>query len=98
MTEPILMLGVAFLTGLVLGVVFFGGLWLTLQHFTRWRHPGLWVSLSLLLRTVVTVGGLYLVFDDQWQRLLVALAGFLLVRGVFRRRIAAPLKVRTEEG
>lgn len=91
MAQTILILGVSLLAGMVLGLFFFGGLWWTLKRLTVVKNPGLLMSVSLLLRSVLTMLGLYLVFDGQLNRLLAALLGMLLVRLWLRRRIAAQI-------
>ncbi len=75
----------AFLGGLGLGVVFFGGLWLTVQKGLRSHHPALWFFTSFLLRTSITLIGLYALAGDNWQRLLVCLLGCLVVRPIVTR-------------
>jgi F1F0 ATPase subunit 2 len=44
--------------GAILGLVFFGGLKLTLQKSAEVKHPALLVMLSYLLRMAVLFGGL----------------------------------------
>jgi F1F0 ATPase subunit 2 len=73
--------------GLVLGCLFFGGLWLTLSRIPYWRHPGLGMLASLLLRLALVGGGLYLLADGHWQRYAAALPGLLIARWWWVRRI-----------
>lgn len=77
----------AFAAGLGLGLFYFGGLWLTVQRLPRSRHPGLLTLGSLIVRLGVTLPGFYLVMAGRWERLLVCLAGFLVVRLVLVRRL-----------
>jgi F1F0 ATPase subunit 2 len=79
-------LAIPLLAGVGLGLFYFGGLWLTLQRIATTRQPGLLAMGSFLIRTVVAVAGFYLVADGRWERLVVALAGFLLARTVLTRR------------
>ncbi len=46
--------------GAVLGLIFFGGLKLTLQKTSKVRHPALLVILSYFLRMGILLGGLAL--------------------------------------
>jgi F1F0 ATPase subunit 2 len=80
-----LMVVVALLTGAALGVVFFGGLWWTVHRGVTSAHPARWFMLSLLVRVAVVLGGIYLVTDGQWQRLLACMLGFWLARVVVVR-------------
>lgn len=80
-----LMWALAAIAGMALGAFFFGGLWWTVRHGLTTRHPALLFSGSLLLRVTVVVGGFYLVGGDDWRRLLVCLAGFLLARWLVTR-------------
>ncbi|WP_455204050.1 N-ATPase subunit AtpR [Kaarinaea lacus] len=77
------------LFGALLGLVFFGGLWLTVRRLEQLRQPALWVSLSLLLRMAVTVFGFYWIFSGELTRLAFAMVGFLLSRRWLRKRIAS---------
>ena len=66
--------------GVGLGMVFFGGLWLTVQKGLRSKLPALWFFISFLLRTSIVLAGLHVLSDGRWQRLLVCLLGCLLAR------------------
>lgn len=79
MNEP-LMLTVAGAVGLVLGTVFFGGLWWTVRKGVSSPRPALWFIGSLLLRTGIVLAGFYFIGGGQWQRLLVCLLGFVIAR------------------
>jgi F1F0 ATPase subunit 2 len=76
---------VSLLVGVVLGAVFFGGLWWTVQRAVSARWVALWFFASLLLRTVILLGGFYLACSDDWQRWLAALLGFVVARLVITR-------------
>jgi F1F0 ATPase subunit 2 len=78
--NEIIVLMPALLTGLILGVVFFGGLWYTIQKGITSSHPGLWFATSLLLRTTLVISGFYLISAGNWQKLLACLCGFLIGR------------------
>jgi F1F0 ATPase subunit 2 len=66
--------------GFVLGILFFGGLWLTVQKSVASKKPWLWFLTSMVLRTSLTLGGFYLLANGNWQRLLLSLGGFLAAR------------------
>lgn len=86
--------------GAALGFVFFGGLWWTVRRAATFRHPGLAVLFSLLLRTGAAMAGFYLVGAGHWDRLVLCLLGFLLARGVvtYRVRRMSNQRTRAEPG
>jgi F1F0 ATPase subunit 2 len=78
-------LAVGALAGIVLGGLFFGGLWWTVQKGVPSEQPALWFLGSLILRTAVVLLGLYFVAAGSWQRLLAALLGLIVARFVVMR-------------
>jgi F1F0 ATPase subunit 2 len=66
--------------GVLLGVIFFGGLWWTVRKGVSSEQPVFWFFGSLLLRMSITLVGLYLISGGQWRRLLLGLAGFVVAR------------------
>jgi F1F0 ATPase subunit 2 len=87
--------GVAWSVGVLLGGLFFGGLWWTTREGLASPRPALWFFGSLLVRMSVTVLGFYTV-----ERLLLCLLGFVMARvavlsvtrlGANRRRRPAPV-------
>jgi F1F0 ATPase subunit 2 len=75
-----LTLTLAWLAGVVLGAIFFGGLWWTLRRGLSSKQPALWFLASMLLRMGLALVGFYLVGHDHWQRLLLCLLGFVVAR------------------
>lgn len=75
----------ALVAGLLLGAVFFGGLWWTVRKGLTAKRPALWFLSSMLLRTGITLGGFYLVGDHDVWRLLACLAGFVAARLIVTR-------------
>ena len=99
--NEILSLVPALVTGMLLGAMFFGGLWWTVQKGVSSARPALWIFGSLLLRTSMTLVGFYVVSDGHWERLLVCLLGFTIARLIATRltRIAErPTRVTEEAG
>lgn len=80
----------ACLSGVVIGGVFFGGLWWTVRHGLSSRHPALWMLGSALLRTGFAVAGFYVVGRNDWKRLLATLAGFVVARTIVLWQTRAP--------
>lgn len=78
------------LAGFALGILFFGGLWITVRALPKARHPALLVLASFWVRTAVVIAGLLLAMDGLWQRALACLAGFLIARVLLSRWIPPP--------
>ncbi|MGD0907898.1 MAG: ATP synthase subunit I [Candidatus Acidiferrales bacterium] len=69
-------------TGVLLGAIFFGGLWWTIQKGLSSKSSALWFFSSLLLRTSVVLIGFYFIGRGHWERLVVCLLGFIMARFV----------------
>jgi len=73
--------------GLVMGIVFFGGLWLTVRRLGNTGAS--LVLLSLVLRLAVIAAGFYaLAHIGDWRHVAAGAAGMILVRVVISRQIA----------
>ena len=82
-------------TGMVLGAIFFGGLWWTVINGTKARRPARWFIFSMLLRTGIVVSGFYLLLGVPgagWALMLAGLAGFGLARLAATRLLSAPVQ------
>jgi len=73
------------LAGILLGTLFFGGLWWTVQKGLTSNNPALWFFGSTLLRMGLALTGFYFVSSGDWRKLLVCLLGFLIARIVVTR-------------
>ena len=82
----------ALVTGVLLGAVFFGGLWWTVQKGVSSKRPALWFFGSLLLRTSIALAGFYFIARGHWERLLVCLLGFVIARLIVTRLTRAAEK------
>ena len=80
MMNETLILVLALATGILLGAIFFGGLWWTVQKGVSSNRPALWFFGSLLLRTSIALVGFYFIARGHWERLLVCLLGFVMAR------------------
>lgn len=74
-----------FLAGMGLSGLYFGGLWLSIQGLTRHQNLAVLFVLSFLLRTLIVLAGFYFLMAESWQRLLIALAGFIWARVLLAR-------------
>jgi F1F0 ATPase subunit 2 len=73
-------LALALAAGVLLGAVFFGGLWWTVCKGVSSNRPALWFFGSLLLRMGIVLPGFYFVSGGHWERLLLSLLGFIVAR------------------
>lgn len=80
MMNDTLALVLACVAGLLLGAVFFGGLWWTVRKGVSSKRPGTWFFGSLLLRMTIALAGLYLVGHEHPERLMLCLLGIVVAR------------------
>jgi F1F0 ATPase subunit 2 len=77
-------LALAVAAGVLLGAIFFGGLWWTVIRAVSYQRPALWFFGSMLARTSITLAGFYFVGGKDWERWLLCLLGFVLARIVVK--------------
>ncbi len=81
----VLKLLVVFAAGVLLGVVFFGGLWWTIQRGIASPRPALWFFGGYLVRMGFLLTALYYLSGGAWIRLLILGAGIFLARSLVLR-------------
>ena len=86
MGEPLYLI-ISFSVGMALGAFYFLSLWKTLQKISDAKNPGFLLVGSYILRTSVVIVGFYLIMGGHWQRVVVALLGFVLMRMILTRRL-----------
>jgi F1F0 ATPase subunit 2 len=93
-------LALAALAGIMIGAVFFGGLWWTVRKGVPSAHPATWFLASFLVRTSVAVTGFYFAARGDWRRSIACLLGFLAARVLVTRftRATSTTAVRQAEG
>ncbi len=74
-----------FIAGAGMGVLFFGGLWWTVQRLVTIEKPFYLMISSFFVRTGLALAALYFVMDGQWQRLVPSLLGVMVVRIIMIR-------------
>lgn len=77
---------IAFAGGIALGVLFFGGLWLTVRYFPRIAGGSLLVILSFVARAAIVLWGMYFLARGDWRAIVACLLGFLVARTVILRK------------
>jgi F1F0 ATPase subunit 2 len=83
-----LVLALSALAGAVLGVLYFGGLWLTIQRMNRSQNPGFLLLVSFFLRSVLVIGGFYLISDGRLERLAAGMLAFFVTRFFFTKYLS----------
>lgn len=77
---------VALITGGVLGILFFGGLWLTVRKGMTSKTPALWFLGSFVVRMGIVLAGFYLIMKQgDWLIGLLCLLGFIAARVIVLR-------------
>jgi F1F0 ATPase subunit 2 len=87
-----LILVFALVAGLLLGAIFFGGLWWTVRKGVFSKSPALWFLGSMLLRMGIVLAGFYFVGRGNWQRLISCLLGFIIARFIVMRLTRTPIE------
>jgi len=80
MTNEILNTAIRLIAGLAMGIIFFGGLWLTVGKIIHSKKPALWLLFSFFLRVGITLVGFYFAGSGNLQKLLICLVGFIAAR------------------
>lgn len=79
-----------FAAGVALGAGYAAMLWITVRRLAQMRYPAIGLLGSAVVRLALPLGGLYVVMDGRWERLLIGLLGFAVARFV-ATRLAAPV-------
>ena len=79
MNEPLNMV-LPFIVGLLLGVLFFGGLWFTVKKLLTSKTPALLMIGSFVFRISIVSAGFYFIGLGDWKKLVVCLIGFTVAR------------------
>jgi len=67
-----------FVSGILLGIFYFGGLYLTLKHLYNSSQAALLTVSSFMVRSAVCLVGFYLISGKGLEALIFCLAGFVL--------------------
>ena len=82
-----LTVGIGLLGGIVLGCLYFGGLWLSVKRLKETEHKKRFLLLSWFVRSVLLCLGLYLMARFNAASLLCAAAGLFISRSVIIRSV-----------
>lgn len=93
-----LQLGFAGIAGMVLGLIYFGGLWVTVKRLSVAARPAILTLSSYLVRLGVTLFGFYFLAEGSWQRLLAMFCGFMVMRVILVRLLMPTGKLFLKTG
>jgi F1F0 ATPase subunit 2 len=82
-----MMFVIAALAGILFGIIYFGGLWLTIQKMSQVDRPVVLLIASFIVRLGLVLVGFYLVSNGRLELLAVSLVTFFLTRFFFISRI-----------
>jgi F1F0 ATPase subunit 2 len=83
--SDIMGLVLAALGGLIIGAIYFAGLWWTLRKSLGADANAVLLPLSLFIRVAICLGGFYLIGAGDPARILACLAGFIAARFILLR-------------
>lgn len=78
---------ITFIVGLILGVVYFGGLYLSVQMINTAKHPSLIMVLSFAIRMIILVTAFFFIAKNGIKHILLALVAVMLVRLVMTLKL-----------
>ena len=81
------------LGGVLLGALYFGGLWLSVKRIGKVEHKKMFLFLSWLVRSVLLCGGLYLLARYNPASLLCGVFGLFLSRTIIVRTVKRKIQV-----
>ncbi|PWN05989.1 ATP synthase subunit I [Rhodohalobacter mucosus] len=85
-----LMILIGILSGIILSLIFFGGLWYTLKHMENWRRQWILVAGSFIVRNAIVLAAFYFLILQHWSALVAAFIAFMITRQVVVRLTASP--------
>lgn len=80
MEDPLTKYGLLVLFGMVLGVIFFGGLWVTVRKLSTSKRPALLFLSSAVVRTLIVLSGIWYFAADDATSVGACLLGFIGLR------------------
>jgi F1F0 ATPase subunit 2 len=83
--SDILVWALAFTGGLIIGGIYFAGLWWTLRKSLGADASAALLPLSLVIRVAICLSGFYLIGAGDPIRILVCLLGFIVARFILLR-------------
>lgn len=73
---------ISILVGLIIGYLFYGGLWWTIQMMRRQSHPYFILFFSYLIRSVITLAVFYELLQFSLAAFISGFLSFLVIRQI----------------
>lgn len=86
--NPVVLLAFSFFGGALLGLFYFNNLWNTTRKAVDEGRQGVFLLTSYFIRTAVVLAGFFIIMSGSWERVVAALAGFILMREIVKRIIS----------
>jgi F1F0 ATPase subunit 2 len=86
MSEIILLI-LSFAGGMALGAFYFMNLWRTVKKLTDDNSRDSGFVLDFFVRTGVVLAGFYIIMSGRWERMALAIFGFIVMREIIKRVI-----------
>ncbi|WP_138429859.1 ATP synthase subunit I [Fodinibius saliphilus] len=81
---------IAIVSGAIISVFYFGGLWLTLRKIAQHRFSYLLLLVSFVVRVTFLLLVFYALLQYHWAYLGLALISFLIVRQILLLKLGTP--------
>jgi F1F0 ATPase subunit 2 len=85
-TNPMLW-AFSFIWGVLLGLFYFGGLWMTLKVMTRSNKPKSWLGISFIIRISFIMAGFWVIMKADAVSFILTLSAFLITRIILTRTL-----------
>ena len=80
MTIDLMFYGQMLVVGMILGAIFFGGLWITVRSATKVKRPGLLFMTSVIVRSAIVLAGIWYFAGGSAAAMATCLLGFVAFR------------------
>jgi F1F0 ATPase subunit 2 len=77
----------SFIWGVLLGLFYFGGLWMTLKVMTRANKPKSWLGMSFIIRISFIMAGFWVIMKVDAVSLIFTFSAFLITRVILTRAL-----------
>ena len=71
---------IGFLIGIILGLVYFGGLYFSVDRMNKAKYPAMLMTLSFLIRMGILIGVFFYLSRFGYEMMIFALIGVILTR------------------
>lgn len=73
---------IGFFGGIILGIIFFGGLYWSVNQLAKVRYPAVLMIASAFVRMGILLFGIFLLADNNIKNMLSIVVGIILVKVV----------------